>query len=132
MVTVMAPITFGQTLLSDPEPIETTVEEIETSSDELIFEEEFDEASLPSEAEINELLEQLKKDPDKVAAGALNILLGGIGVGHFYTGQTLLGVLDIIFCWTGVPELIGIIEGIIWLCEDDEAWAERCAKWNSK
>lgn len=70
------------------------------------------------------------KNPNKVAAGILNILLGDIGVGHFYTGQTLRGILDIAFCWTGVPGVIGLIEGIIWLCEDDDAWAERVAKWN--
>ena len=72
----------------------------------------------------------LSKNPNKIAAGVLNILLGDIGVGHFYTGQTLRGVLDIVFCWTGVPGIIGLIEGIIWLCEDDDAWAERVAKWN--
>ncbi len=76
--------------------------------------------------------QELSKDPDKIAAGVLNILLGGIGVGHFYTGQTLRGVLDIVFCWTGVPAIIGLVEGIIWLCEDDDAWAERVAKWNEK
>lgn len=70
------------------------------------------------------------KNPNKIAAGVLNILLGDIGVGHFYTGQTLRGILDIVFCWTGVPGVIGLIEGIIWLCEDDDAWAERVAKWN--
>ncbi len=73
----------------------------------------------------------LTKDPNKIAAGVLNILLGDIGVGHFYTGQIARGVLDILFCWTGVPALIGLIEGVIWLCEDDDAWAERVAKWNN-
>lgn len=74
--------------------------------------------------------EVISRDPDRVAAGVLNILLGDIGVGHFYTGQIMRGVLDVLFCWTGIPGLIGIIEGIIWLCDDDDAWAERVAKWN--
>ena len=30
------------------------------------------------------------------------------------------------------PEIIGIVEGIIWLCEDEEAWAARVAQWNNK
>ena len=72
------------------------------------------------------------KNPQKTAAGLLSIFLGDFGVGHFYTGQTLRGVLDIIFCWTGIPGIIGLIEGIIWLCDNDEAWATRVEKWNSK
>ena len=76
--------------------------------------------------------EEISKDPDKVAAGVLNILLGGFGVGHFYTGQTIRGVLDVLFCWTGIPAAIGLVEGIIWLCEDDDAWNERVAKWNAQ
>lgn len=76
--------------------------------------------------------QELSKDPNKIAAGVLSILLGDIGIGHFYTGQTLRGVLDIVFCWTGIPAIIGLVEGIIWLCEDDDAWAERVAKWNEK
>ena len=74
--------------------------------------------------------QELSKDPNKIAAGVLSILFGDIGIGHFYTGQTLRGVLDIVFCWTGIPAIIGLVEGIIWLCEDDDAWAERVAKWN--
>ena len=80
---------------------------------------------------IESLIDQLSDNPNQVAAGVLSILLGDIGVGHFYTGQTLRGVLDILFCWTGVPAIIGLVEGIIWLCDSEEAWSERVAKWNS-
>lgn len=85
-----------------------------------------------TEEEKDLLIEQLSNNPKQVAAGVLNILLGDIGVGHFYTGQTLRGVLDILFCWTGVPAIIGLVEGIIWLCDSEEEWSERVAKWNSK
>lgn len=63
--------------------------------------------------------------PNKVAAGVLGILLGGIGVQHFYVGQTVRGVIDILFCWTGIPALVGLVEGIIWLCEDDAAFESK-------
>ena len=36
---------------------------------------------------------------DRTTAGILNILLGNIGVGHFYTGQILRGILDIILAY---------------------------------
>lgn len=56
----------------------------------------------------------------KVAAGILGILLGGIGAHKFYMGKIGMGVLYLLFCWTGVPEIVGLIEGIIYLCSNDE------------
>ena len=53
------------------------------------------------------------RNPNKVAAGILAIILGDIGVHHFYTGQILRGIIDILFCWTAIPGIIGIVEGII-------------------
>lgn len=56
----------------------------------------------------------------KVAAGVLAILFGGIGVHKFYLGKIGMGILYLLFCWTGIPSVIGLIEGIIYLCSDDE------------
>ena len=60
--------------------------------------------------------------PSQVAAGLCNIFLGWLGVGHFIVGQPGRGVLDILFCWTGIPEIIGFIEGIVWLAMSPERW----------
>lgn len=56
----------------------------------------------------------------KVVAGLLGILLGGIGVHKFYMGKIGMGILYLLFCWTGIPSVIGLIEGIIYLCSSDE------------
>lgn len=64
----------------------------------------------------------------KVAAGVLGILLGSLGVHKFYLGQIGLGILYVVFSWTGIPGLIGLIEGIIYLVSSDEKWAERFQK----
>ncbi|SHO54284.1 TM2 domain-containing protein [Anaerocolumna xylanovorans] len=56
----------------------------------------------------------------KVAAGILAILLGGIGVHKFYLGKIGMGLLYLLFCWTAIPAFIGVIEGIIYLCSNDE------------
>jgi len=93
---------------------------------------EIKDASFPSEQEIHAFAEEYVQNPDQTTAALLNILLGDFGVGHFYTGQTLRGVLDLVFCWTGIPAIIGIVEGIIWLCDDEATWAARVAKWQSK
>lgn len=56
----------------------------------------------------------------KVAAGILGIFLGGLGVHKFYMGQIGMGILYLCFCWTGIPAIVGFIEGIIYLCSNDE------------
>ncbi len=61
----------------------------------------------------------------RIAAGVLAILLGGFGVHKFYMGKIGMGVLYLLFCWTAIPGIIGIIEGIIYLCESDGKFASR-------
>jgi TM2 domain-containing membrane protein YozV len=56
----------------------------------------------------------------KVTAGLLGILLGGIGAHKFYLGQTGMGILYLLFVWTFIPAIIGLIEGIIYLTMSDE------------
>lgn len=59
---------------------------------------------------------------DQTLAGVLAILLGGIGVHHFYLGRILLGVVYVLFSFTFIPMLVGIIEGIIYLTMSEEQW----------
>jgi len=59
---------------------------------------------------------------DKTTAGILAIVLGDFGIHKFYLGQTGLGIVYLLFCWTGIPGLIGIVEGIIYLTQPQEQW----------
>ena len=61
----------------------------------------------------------------KVTAGVLGILLGAFGAHKFYLGDIGLGVLYLLFFWTGIPLIIGLIEGIIYLTMTDEAFAQK-------
>jgi len=61
----------------------------------------------------------------KIAAGLLGIFLGGLGVHKFYLGRIGLGFVYLIFCWTGIPWIIGFIEGIIYLCMTDEEFLRK-------
>lgn len=56
----------------------------------------------------------------KIVAGILAILLGSLGVHKFYLGKIGMGIVYLLFCWTGIPGFIGFIEGIIYLCSNDE------------
>lgn len=56
----------------------------------------------------------------KVAAGLLAIFLGGLGIHKFYLGKVGMGILYLVFCWTYIPGIIAFVEGIIYLCSNDE------------
>ena len=48
-------------------------------------------------------------------------LIGGfIGLQEFYRDNSPLGVLAILFCWTGIPALVAVIEAIVWLFRGEE------------
>jgi len=56
---------------------------------------------------------------DRVTAGILAILLGWFGAHKFYLGDTGLGILYLCFFWTGIPAIVGLIEGILYLTKTD-------------
>lgn len=55
----------------------------------------------------------------KIAAGILAIFLGFIGVHKFYLGKVGMGILYLLLSWTGIPAIIGFVEGIIYLTSSD-------------
>lgn len=125
----------AQTVL--PEPVNNNpnenmpIEYAELSSDVSASLENLVDASFLTESNLDYTTIDLTSNPKKEVAALLSILLGDFGIGHFYTGQTTRGILDIVFCWTGIPAIIGLVEGIIWLFDTDEEWAARVAEWNS-
>lgn len=54
-----------------------------------------------------------RKTVNKIAYILFAIFLGSLGVHKFYSGKIFLGILYLVFCWTGIPGCIGLIEGII-------------------
>jgi TM2 domain-containing membrane protein YozV len=54
-------------------------------------------------------------DKTKLIAGLLGILLGGFGVGRFYTGHTGMGVAQLLVTifTCGIGSLWGLIDGIL-------------------
>lgn len=70
--------------------------------------------------------EEVKPRKDKTTAGLLAILLGGIGAHKFYLGKTGQGILYLIFCWTYIPGILGLIEGIKYLTKNERDFHENC------
>jgi hypothetical protein len=59
---------------------------------------------------------------NRIAAALFALLLGGIGIHKFYLGRVVAGVLYLLFCWTLIPALIALIEGIVYLTMSDDAF----------
>ncbi len=47
---------------------------------------------------------------DEIAGVLLAIFLGGLGIHRFYLGETIPGILYLVFSWTGIPTIIGWVE----------------------
>jgi TM2 domain-containing membrane protein YozV len=67
-------------------------------------------------------------EKNKLVAALLAIFLGGIGAHKFYLQKTGMGILYLVFFWTGIPAIIGLIEGLMYLATSDQDFA---AKYNS-
>lgn len=64
-------------------------------------------------------------DKSRTIAVVLALVLGGLGFHKFYMGKTGKGILYFLFCWTGIPSLIGIVEGVRYAMMGDEEWERR-------
>jgi len=62
---------------------------------------------------------------NRIAAALFALFLGGLGVHKFYLGQIGLGILYLVFCWTFIPAIVGLVEGIILLTMSDAEFAAK-------
>jgi len=62
---------------------------------------------------------------NRTTAGFLALILGGIGIHYFYLGKNVAGVICVLFCWTWIPLVAGLIEGITFLTMTDEKFKEK-------
>lgn len=62
----------------------------------------------------------------RVLAGVLGILLGGLGIHRFILGDAVGGIIRIVISLVtcGMGSLIGLIEGIIYLTKSDEQFIQ--------
>lgn len=71
-------------------------------------------------------------DKSKVVAGILAILLPALGAHKFYMENSKAGLIWLLTSWFCLCAplwwIVGLIEGIMILVEDDEKFAERVAK----
>ena len=60
---------------------------------------------------------------NKTTAALLALFLGGLGMHKFYLGRTGMGLIYLVFCWTFVPAIISLVEGIQFLSMSESEFA---------
>lgn len=61
----------------------------------------------------------------KLAAVLFAFFLGSFGFHKFYLGRIGAGVLYLLFCWTFIPSVLGIIDGVLLLIMSDEDFVRK-------
>ena len=67
----------------------------------------------------------MNRGKQKVVAGILAILLGGLGIHHFYLGSIGAGVICLLLSCVGIGPILGLVEGIMLLIMKDEEFEAR-------
>lgn len=66
-----------------------------------------------------------RKLVSKPALLLLTFFLGGLGAHKFYLGKWVQGIFYLLFCWTGIPGLIALVEFIIYAFTSTERLNEK-------
>lgn len=58
-------------------------------------------------------------------ATVLAAFVGGFGIHRFYLRSPITGIFYILFCWTGIPGLIALIETFVYAFMSQQSWARK-------
>lgn len=64
-------------------------------------------------------------EKSKGIALILCFFLGGLGIHQFYLGNTVQGVLYLLFSWTCIPSLIAIVDFFVILCMSENYFHQK-------
>ena len=77
-------------------------------------------------------MSKIRGDKSKVGFVLLALFLGGFGIHRFYIRDIGLGILYLLFFWTGIPMLVAFVEAIvIGLSSDDPRFYDSVSNPNS-
>jgi TM2 domain-containing membrane protein YozV len=61
----------------------------------------------------------------RTLAVGLSLVFGGLGLHKFYLDKPGMGLLYMLFCWTGIPTLVGLFEAVKYIRMDEEEFQRR-------
>ena len=59
---------------------------------------------------------------NRIVFALITFFFGGFGIHKFITRQLTWGIIFLLFCWTGIPGIIAIVEAILYLMMDDDTF----------
>ncbi len=62
---------------------------------------------------------------NRITAAILALFLGGIGAHKFYLDRPRPGVVYLLFCWTFIPALIGVVEFFVLISQSNQEFNSR-------
>lgn len=62
---------------------------------------------------------------NRYVAALLAIFLGMFGVHWFYLRKPVWGIVSLVFCWTYIPGLLGVVHGLMMLFMDDRKFEQK-------
>lgn len=81
------------------------------------------------EAAFRKVLQQLdlpwSVQKRQITATLLALFGGTLDLHHFYIGQNRKGALCVLFCWTGIPLILSLIDGVKFALADEEEFKRR-------
>ncbi len=63
-----------------------------------------------------------KTNRSRILTALLAIFFGDLGLHKFYLGQATWGLLYLLFSWTFIPMILGVIEGLFYLFMSDQSF----------
>lgn len=68
---------------------------------------------LPQDKQMLFVMQYSSVQKNPTTAVLLALFLGGLGTHKFYLGQTGMGVVYLLFCWTYIPSIIAFMEAFV-------------------
>jgi TM2 domain-containing membrane protein YozV len=65
---------------------------------------------------------------NKTTAALLALFLGGFGIHRFYLGNIFIGLLYLLFCWTYIPMVLGVIDFLFFIVRSQSSFDQEYNK----